>query len=282
MSFFGCLNNELYVRVYFGPWQLHGLATFHRPASIFFGERPVQLYEETPYDTKTMQTRCLIPARGGSKRLERKNTRKLAGKPLIAHSIKAAIESGIFDQVIVSTEDDEIASVAEEFGAEVPFMRPAELATDTAQVVDVVDHLLEHYEERNKSVPELGVLFPTAPLRTATDVREAYEKFEADDDASFLMSVTDYHYSPVQALAADNGRLTPYIAESDVVESRSQDQPDLVVSNGAIYFFEVSNYKNQRTFYGDSLIGYHMPPRRSVDVDEQFDLEFAEFIFGRE
>lgn len=228
-----------------------------------------------------VHVRCLIPARGGSKRLKRKNIRELAGKPLIAYSVEAAIKSNVFDQVIVSTDDNEIARVAKEYGAEVPFTRPDKVATDTAQVVDVVDHLLEYYEKHDVSVSELGVLFPTAPLRTAADVTQAYQKFKAEDDASFLMSVTDYHYSPVQALTAENGRLKPYLAESDIVEDRSQGQPDLVVSNGAIYLFDVEAYKDQRTFYGDPLIGYHMPQKRSVDIDEQFDLELAEFIINQ-
>jgi pseudaminic acid cytidylyltransferase len=227
-----------------------------------------------------MQTLCVIPARGGSKRLERKNVRELDGKPLLAYSIEAARNSDVFDKTIVSTEDDEIASVAKNHGATVPFTRPEELATDTAQVVDVLDHVLKQYEARDEEITELGVLFPTAPLRTAKDVRNAYEKFTAHD-ASFLMSVTDYTYSPVQALAEENGFLTPYWDNMEAVNSRSQDQADLVVSNGAIYFIEVNAYKEQRTFYGDSLIGYRMPRKRSVDIDEQFDFEFAEFLLQR-
>jgi CMP-N-acetylneuraminic acid synthetase len=171
--------------------------------------------------------------------------------------------------------------VAEEYGATVPFSRPAELATDTAQVVDVLDHVLEEYEAQDEDVTELGVLFPTAPLRTAADVRDAYEKFTAHDDASFLMSVTDYTYSPVQALAEEEGFLTPYWDNMEAVNSRSQDQADLVVSNGAIYFMKTDAYEEQRTFYGDSLIGYPMPRERSVDIDEQFDLEFAKFLLQR-
>jgi pseudaminic acid cytidylyltransferase len=230
---------------------------------------------------QTVRTLCVIPARGGSKRLERKNVRNLNGKPLLAYTVEAALESGVFDRTIVSTEDEEIADIAREYGATVPFQRPAELATDTAQVVDVVDHVIEYYDDCDETFEELGVLFPTSPLRTAADVRDAYQLFCDRADASFLMSVTEYQYSPVQALQERDGMLTPYWDNDEVVTSRSQDQPDLVVSNGAIYFMETDAYRTQRTFYGDSLIGYRMPPERSVDIDEQFDLELAEFILNR-
>jgi len=226
----------------------------------------------------TVSTLCVVPARGGSKRLKRKNVRELAGKPLLAYTVEAALQSSVFSDVIVSTEDDEIAAIAEDYGATVPFTRPAELASDTAQVVDVLNHVIEYYDERGDTYPELGVLFPTAPLRTAEDIQRAYEKFSAHDDAKFLMSVTDYHHTPVQALAEKDGYLTPFWEDQEVLASRSQDQPDLVISNGALYFMATDAYRKQRTFYGEPLIGYQMPRERSVDIDVEFDLRLAEFL----
>lgn len=219
---------------------------------------------------------CMIPARGGSKRVKRKNVRDLNGQPLISYTIQAANESGLFDEVIVSTEDEEIAAVAEEYGASVPFERPEELASDTAQVVDVTDHTLEYYDEQGREFDQLAVLLATAPLRTATDLENAYRKFEAAPEAEFLMSVTEYRYSPFEALHEEDGYLKNYWNEFS--GRRSQERPDLVVDTGAAYIMDVDAYKRERTFYGPKLVGYHIPPERSVDVDEPFDLKLAEFL----
>ena len=264
--------------IYFLRWLSSALLWWSLWLSVPLSREPTALYTAIKNRRSIVQTLCMIPARGGSKRLKRKNVRELCGKLLLAYSIEAAVESDVFDTVIVSIEDEEIATVAEEYGATVPFTRPANLATDSAQVVDVIDHTLQYYDQQ---FSELGVLFPTSALGTASDVSQAYEKFTSHETAAFLMSVTDYQYSPVQALSKQDGYLKPFWDNQDVVESRSQDQPDLVVSNGAIYFMSVEAYKEQRTFYGDSLIGYHMPPERSVDIDEEFDLEFAEFLLER-
>lgn len=223
---------------------------------------------------------CLVPARGGSKRLKRKNVRDLGGKPLVAHTIEAALASEVFDRVVVSTEDDEIAAVAEEYGAEVPFTRPAELATDTAQVTDVTDHAIEYFTDRGETFEYLAVLLPTTPLRTAGDLRSAAETFLEHPDAKFLMCVTDYSYSPFEALEWSGDFLEPFW-DGEYYERRSQDRPDLVVDNGAAYLVDVEAYERERTFYGSSLVGYHMPPERSIDVDERFDLELAEFLLQR-
>jgi pseudaminic acid cytidylyltransferase len=225
---------------------------------------------------------CVIPARGGSKRLERKNVKPLAGKPMIAYTIEAALDSGVFDRVIVSTEDGEIAAVSEEHGATVPFERPAELASDTAQVVDVVDHALEHYDEQGEEFTELGVLLPTSPLRTAADLRGAADRFRDSEEAEFLMCVTEYQFSPFEALVERDGWLEEFWDDASFYETRSQDRPDLVVDNGAAYLMDVDAYRRERIFYGEKLIPYYMPPERSVDIDERFDFEFAEFLLERQ
>jgi CMP-N-acetylneuraminic acid synthetase len=223
----------------------------------------------------------MIPARGGSKRLERKNVSDISGKPLIAYTIEAAVESDIFDRVIVSTEDDEIASVADEHGADIPFTRPMELASDTAQVVDVTDHTLNFFDEQGVEFDRLAVLLPTTPLRTADDLVNAYERFDSHPDAEFLMCVTDYQFSPFEALhEVDDGMLEKYW-DHEYLEMRSQERPDLVVDNGSAYIMDVEAYERERTFYGSSLIGYYMPPERSIDVDEKFDLDLAEFLLQR-
>jgi pseudaminic acid cytidylyltransferase len=218
----------------------------------------------------------MIPARGGSKRVKRKNVRDLNGEPLISYTIKAANESDIFDEVIVSTEDSEIAEIAEDYGANIPFRRPSKLASDTAQVVDVVDHTLSYYEEQGIEFDHLAVLLATTPLRTAADLRNAYQRFESASEAEFLMSVTDYQYSPYEALYENGGFLENYWEEFS--GRRSQERPDLYVDTGAAYIMNIDAYKRERTLYGSNLVGYHMPPERSVDIDEPFDLKLAEFL----
>jgi pseudaminic acid cytidylyltransferase len=223
----------------------------------------------------------MIPARGGSKRLPRKNIRNLAGKPVIAYTIEAALESDVFTKVVVSTDDDEIASIAESYGAEVPFTRPEKLASDTAQVVDVTDHVLDFFSEQSEEFDFLAVLLPTTPLRTAEDIKNAYNRFDSNPNADFLMCVTDYQYSPFEALyEKQDGRLDHYW-NHEYMGMRSQERPDLVVDNGGAYIMNIEAYERQRTFYGSTLIGYYMPPKRSIDIDEQFDLELAEFFLQR-
>lgn len=223
---------------------------------------------------------CIIPARGGSKRLLHKNITPLAGKPMLAYTIEAALESQVFDEVCVSTENDEIAQVARQCGAKVPFMRPPELATDDVGVVQVCLHALDFYTKQGLGFNILGVLLPSSPLRTGEDIRAAYEKFVAAD-ADFLMAVTDYIYSPFQALHERNGHLRPFWAPL-YYRKCSQDLPKVVVDNGAIYLMYVDAFRREKIFYGERLIGFHMPLARSVDVDEWFSFELAEFFLKRQ
>jgi len=140
---------------------------------------------------------AIIPARGGSKRLPGKNIKLLADKPLIAWTIEAALESKVFDHVFVSTDCDEIAQVAKTFGAEVPFLRPAEIATDTATTNDVVTHLVEWFEkEYNRAVTTVAILQPTSPLRNAKNVQEAFALM-GNEDTKAVVSVCELEY-PIQ------------------------------------------------------------------------------------
>jgi len=224
---------------------------------------------------------CIIPARGGSKRLPRKNITLLAGKPLLAYTIEAALQSGVFDEVCVSTEGEEIAAVARQYGASVPFIRPPKLAAGTVGVVQVCLHALDFYADRGMTFDLLGVLLPTSPLRTGEDIRAAYEKFLAAD-TDFLMAVTDYVYSPFQALHGKDGFLKPFWSDPAYHRTRTQDLPKLVVDNGAIYLMRVEAFRREKIFYGEHLIGFHMPLERSVDIDDAFSLQLAEFFLQRQ
>lgn len=222
---------------------------------------------------------CLVPARGGSRRFPRKNIAPLAGKPLIAYTIASARESGLFDRVLVSTDDDAIREVAEAYGAEVPFLRPQELATDTAANVDVCLDTLARLARAGERFGLLACLLPTSPLRTARDLREAYARLK-ECQGDFVMAVTDYAIPPFWALEERDGFLRPYWGRQYLV--KSQELPKVCVDNGAIYLARVEAFERERTFYGARLVSYWMPRERSVDVDEPVDLALAEFFLTRQ
>jgi CMP-N-acetylneuraminic acid synthetase len=221
---------------------------------------------------------CLIPARGGSRRFPRKNVAPLAGKPLIAYTITAARASGLFDRVVVSTEDEEIREVAEAWGAEV-FPRPAELATDTAGNVDVCLDALARLARGGERFDLLGCLLPTSPLRTVEDLHGAHAAL-LERGADAVMAVTDYAIPPFWALEEQEGFLRPHWGRRYMV--KSQELPRVCVDNGAIYLVRIDVFERERSFYSARLAGYWMPRERSVDVDEPVDLALAEFFLTRQ
>jgi pseudaminic acid cytidylyltransferase len=220
---------------------------------------------------------CLVPARGGSQRVPRKNVTPLAGRPLLAWTVEAALASGLFQRVVVSTEDEEIARVAERHGA-VVLPRAAALATSTATGVDVCVDAIERLRAGGEAFDVLAFLLPTSPLRTAEDLCGAWERF-VERDADFLMAVTDYAIPPFWALEERDGYLRPYWGHEYLV--KSQELPRVSVDNGAVYLARVEAFLRERTFYGERLVGYWMPRERSVDVDEPVDLALAEFFLAR-
>jgi CMP-N-acetylneuraminic acid synthetase len=220
---------------------------------------------------------CLVPARGGSQRVPRKNIAPLAGRPLLAWTVEAAVGSGLFQRVVVSTEDEEIARVAERHGAAV-LARAAELATSAATGVEVCVDAIERLAAAGEHFDVLAFLLPTAPLRTADDLRGAWRRF-VEGDADFLMGVTDYAIPPFWALEERDGYLRPYWGHEYLV--KSQELPRVCVDNGAVYLARIEAFLRERTFYGERLVGYRMPRERSVDIDEPVDLALAAFFLER-
>ncbi len=216
---------------------------------------------------------ALIPARGGSKGIKRKNIRDLNGKPLIAYSILAARESRYIDEVFVSTEDEEIAAVAREYGASVPMMRPAELAQDKSTTISVVCHAVRNFI----SVDEwdaLVLLQPTQPLRTAEDIDGAIECFYGHDRQG-LVSVSPVTDHPILMRRFEDGdRLVRLLEQGSTV--RRQDMPEYYRVNGAVYINAVEEI-DEATSFNDNEIGYRMEQSHSVDIDEEADLAVAEF-----
>jgi pseudaminic acid cytidylyltransferase len=215
---------------------------------------------------------AIIPARGGSKRLPRKNVIDFLGRPIVAYTIEAAIESDCFSRVVVSTEDEEIAVTAERWGAIVDHRRP-ELATDTVGVVAVCADFLEREARVGRDWQAMCCLYATAPLRAAADIRATMALLKPGV-CDFAMAVTAFDHQPHQALQfAEDGRLTPMWPE--LIERRASDLPVLRVGNGSTYAVSVPQFMKLRSFYGTTMRGYEMPRDRSVDIDTADDLKLA-------
>ena len=221
---------------------------------------------------------ALIPARGGSKGLPGKNIRNLNGKPLIAYAIEAALKAKHIDRVIISTDDEVIAHVATEYGAELPFMRPAELASDTAMAIDNYIYTIDRLEkECAHSIEAFVVLQPTSPLRIAEDIDGAIELFEKNGADSVISYCQEAHPISWHKYLDEEGRFV------NIFDSNIKNRQDNRVSyypNGAVYVFRTSMIK-KRKYYTDKSYAYIMPRSRSVDIDFIEDFEYAEFLLSK-
>lgn len=221
---------------------------------------------------------CIIPARGGSKRLPRKNIAEFLGRPILAHSVDAARASGVFERVVVSTEDAEIEAVARKAGADV-HERATKLASDTARLTDVCMEFLDEEDAAGRKWDFFACLLATAPMRSADDVKRTRALIEPGM-CDFAMAVTTYPLPPLQALrTTEFGFLNPMWPEW--IDVRSQEAPSLFVDNGSTYFALVPAFRKERTFYGTRLRGHVMPRSRSIDIDEPYDLELARMLAQR-
>jgi CMP-N,N'-diacetyllegionaminic acid synthase len=218
---------------------------------------------------------AVIPARGGSKGLPGKNIRLLKGKPLIVYTIEAALESGCVRNVVVSTDDEMIADVARGAGAEVPFLRPAELATDEAKSIDVLKHAVQYFENRRQNYEHILLLQPTSPLRTAKDIQKAMGQF-LQSGADSLQSITPAQTHPYLLRQRSNtGQLNPFFQIEDHI--RRQELTELYELNGALYLMKRDLLMESGQIVGPSNQGYIMPVERSVDIDTLWDFRLAEW-----
>lgn len=226
-------------------------------------------------------TLAIIPARGGSKRVPKKNTRKVAGKPLIAHTIEQAKEANQIDHTIVSTDDDEIAVVAKKHGGEVPFIRPDELATDTATLSGTITHSIDWLRRNEQEYDQVCTLQVTSPLRTPADIDGALDRL-AETDASSCVSVSKYVTPPQWAVTTDSDGFLDEFFDYNLLRStepdRSQDIPELHHPNGAIFAARTEKWREYESFYMPRTVGYEMPPERSFDIDEPWELELVRSI----
>lgn len=218
-----------------------------------------------------MKDICLIPARGGSKRIPRKNIKLFHGKPLIAWSIECALSSNLFEKVYVSTDDEEIASVAKAYGADIPFLRPAEISDDFAVDKDVIEHFLSWMNFHNIKSKYLCYLYATVPFITHKTLIGCKQKILLKD-ASLSMVVSSYETSPLWALTNNQEGVIKY-KFPNFIKTRSQDLPHFFHDAGQCYFYNLENWPQSKLIYG-----YEIPRMLSHDIDTIEDFKIAEAI----
>ena len=222
-----------------------------------------------------MRILAVIPARGGSKRLPGKNIRMLGDKPLIVWSIDAAKGIPEICDILVSTDSSEIAEICKESGVLVPWLRPAELATDTASSVDVAIHALDWYESEHGTVDGLLLLQPTSPFRTKETICIGIALF-AKHGHSSVVGVSPTHAHPMWTLKIENGYLVPFMPEAGL-QTRSQDLPPAFVVNGSLYLVPPSDLRSSKSFLGANPIPQLLEPsQQTEDIDTEWDFKMAE------
>ena len=220
----------------------------------------------------------IIPARGGSKGLPKKNLLSLSGKPLIAWTIEAANQSEYIDRCIVSTDNDEISEIAKMYNCEVPFIRPKILAKDDSIAISVIKHAITFLNEKGQYYDIVIVLQPTSPLRTGEDIEAAIALFAKNSTESVVSMVEVSH--PVQWTF----QLTPELNIIDAnkfANTRRQDFEKRYSLNGAIYISRVDSLFSINTFLSQNTVAYVMPEDRSIDIDNQFDFDLAEYFINK-
>ena len=223
-----------------------------------------------------MKRLAIITARGGSKRIPRKNIKPFLGKPILAYSIEAAVACGLFDEVMVSTEDEEIAEIAKQYGAKVPFYRSEKTAGDFATTNDVLLEVIDEYEKRGQFFDVACCIYPTAPFVTAEKIKDAMGQLEASD-ADTLIPVVQFSYPPQRAMVIRNGQLEFKYLE--YIDSRSQDLEKEYHDVGQFYCFKVPAYKENKKLMLGSILPYVVDEMEVQDIDNESDWKIAEIKY---
>lgn len=222
---------------------------------------------------------AVIPARGGSKRIPRKNIKMFHGQPMIAWSIQAAIDSGCFDEVWVSTDDEEIAAVAQAYGAKVPFLRPAHLSDDFATTADVMSHAVEEFGKINHALPDyICCLYATAPFVTKADLVQGLEKIKNNSNLNYVFSATTYPF-PIQRAIKLNEHDTVEMFSPQYFNVRSQDLEEAWHDAGQFYWGTAEAWLNKAMIFASQSSVVELPRFRVQDIDTQEDWDRAEWLF---
>lgn len=224
-----------------------------------------------------MKNIAIIPARSGSKGLKDKNIKLLNGKPLMAYTIEAAIESLMFDEVFVSTDSEQYASIAREYGASVPFLRSEGLSSDTASSWDVIREVLHKFRENGKTFDTFTLLQPTSPLRTGDDIVNAYEIMR-EREASAVVAVCEVDHSPLWCnTLPEDGSLCGFLDNALISQPR-QKLKTFYRINGALYIVNTTYFDSANNIYEKNCYSYVMDKRKSLDIDDQTDFDIANML----
>ncbi len=225
---------------------------------------------------KNKKILALIPARGGSKRLPGKNVKPFLGKPLIAWTIEQACSSNLVDKIVVSTDDEQIAAISLDFGAEVPFMRPKELASDSASSVDVALHSYEFLHKHGEDFDYLALLEPTSPLRKKDDIDRGIRTLLDHQHADCLVSVGAIHLEhPCMARKLEKGVLVSYLFDRDPQEKAAQ---QAYFPYGVIYLIKISELYKRRTFFPENSVPLFIERWQNFEIDDKLDFFINEEI----
>jgi CMP-N,N'-diacetyllegionaminic acid synthase len=224
-----------------------------------------------------MDNLAIIPARSGSKGLKDKNIKLLDGKPLTAYTIKAALDSGMFSEVMVSTDSEMYADVARKYGAKVPFLRSVRHSSDTASSWDVVKEVLLKYQSKGMNFDTVTLLQPTSPLRTAQDIRNAFIVMQ-NQHANAVVSVCEVDHSPLWCNTLPKSDSMDHFLPKDLIMKGRQKLDTYYRINGAIYLVNVSYLLSSQTIYDYGCFAYKMDKKHSIDIDDLLDFQIAEVL----
>jgi CMP-N-acetylneuraminic acid synthetase len=224
-----------------------------------------------------MRSLAIIPARGGSKRLPRKNARKLGGKPLVAHTLSAAQDSGCFDRIFLSSDDEEILSISEHYKDVVPWARPQHLSGDHTTALELVCSITRD-EKIYTEYDVVALLLPTCPFRTAEHIKEGFAILTEEIDG--VVSLTTYEFPPQLSVRLEDELIVPVFEPCPLIDgnTRSQDQSPIFRPNGGFYIQWMKSFIVNQNFWKGRVRGYVMNRLDSTDIDTELDLQYAQFI----
>lgn len=226
-----------------------------------------------------MKNIAIIPARSGSKGLKDKNIKMLNGKPLLAYSIEAAKKSGLFDEIMVSTDSEKYAEIAKQWGAKVPFLRSQELSNDTASSWEVVKDVIERYRNFGLEFDTVALLQPTSPLRSSDDILNGYDVMK-EKAANFVIAVCEMDHSPLWANTLPVDLSMGNFIRPEVVTMPRQSIPTYYRINGALYIIKVDYLMKNTDIYSEKSYATIMRKERSIDIDDQLDFTIAEVLLS--
>ena len=223
-----------------------------------------------------MDNLAIIPARGGSKRIPRKNIKDFLGKPIIAYSIEAAIQSGLFDEVMVSTDDEEIAKIAISYGAKAPFFRSKENSNDFAVLVDVIEEVLQNYSSQNISFTTICCILPTAPFINEVKITESYKEL-IDNNLDSVFPVLEFSFPIQRSLKIMEGRVK--MVWTEYMNSRSQDLEPRYHDSGQFYWLKTSSFLKNRRLFTSKSGAIILSELEAQDIDTETDWKLAEIKY---